>query len=122
MLKYNFMELIMMKQNLMSKLMSMSMGDKIAFMKGQAAGGLSASAIAVIILVIVVAIGATILSTIRDTQTSGTTAFNVTTKGLDSLKTYSDFFSTIVIIVIFAVIIGLLAFFSFRGGRSEGGL
>jgi len=89
--------------------------------KGQAAGGLSASAIAIIILVITVAIGATVVANVRDTQTVNTTAYNVTTKGLDSLKTYSDFFSTIVIIVIFAVIIGLLAFFSFRG-RSEGGM
>jgi len=179
------------------------MKQKLAF-RGQAAGGLSASAIAIIVLVITVAIGATIVTTIGDSgvgkgtatqatnnnitvnesvgeqaftfasglesptasavvafnatlasqiYTSGnytttgsgvnwatalangtsvsfnfttsystrSVAFNITVKGTDALKTYSDFFSTIVIILVFVVIIGLLAFFGAsgfgRGGR-----
>ncbi len=89
-------------------------------MKGQALGGLSNSAIAVIILVLVVSIGATILQTVQDTQTSPNADFNITASGLASLQTYADFFSVIVVIVVFAVIIGLFALFTFRGGRGGG--
>lgn len=84
-------------------------------MKGQALGGLSNSAIAVILLVLVVAVGATILQTVRTTQTSGNYDFNISSNGLTALDTYSDFFQVIVVVVVFAVIIGLFAFFTLRG-------
>ena len=90
-------------------------------LKGQALGGLSNSAIAVILLVIVVAVGATILQTIRGTQTASNYDYNITTTGLSSLVTYSNFFSVIVVVVVFAVIIGLFAFFTVRS-RGGGGL
>ncbi len=89
-------------------------------LKGQALGGLSNSAIAVIILVLVVSIGATILQTIQNTQTVNNSDFNVSASGLASLQTYADFFSVIVVVVVFAVIIGLFALFTFRGGRGDG--
>lgn len=89
--------------------------------KGQALGGLSSSAIAVLVLILVVAVGATVLQTIRGTQTENASDYNVTTAGLTSLVTYSDFFSVIVVIVVFAVIIGLFAFFTLRGrGGGDG--
>ena len=87
-------------------------------MKGQALGGLSNSAIAVILLVLVVSVGATILQTVRGTQTAANYDYNVTTAGLASLITYSNFFSVIVVVVVFAVIIGLFAFFTLRGRGS----
>ncbi len=163
--------------------------------KGQALGGLPTGAIAILILIIVVAIGATALQSIRDTQldtgtasaiesytvdnttaetltnarcidtsvviinaTNGSQTFasgnytvacsasastitwdtgtgnnsavnasynynidvfpedyNITTAGLTSLGTYSDFFTVIVVIIVFAVIIGLFAIFATRG-------
>jgi hypothetical protein len=86
--------------------------------KGQALGGLSNSAIAVIMLVLVVAVGATILQTIRGTQTAANYDYNVTTQGLSALGTYGNFFSVIVVVVVFAVIIGLFAFFTMRGRGS----
>jgi hypothetical protein len=86
--------------------------------KGQALGGLSNSAIAVLLLVLVVSVGATVLQTIRGTQTAGNHDYNITTAGLSSLNTYSDFFSVIVVVVVFAVIIGLFAFFTLRGRGS----
>lgn len=45
--------------------------------------------------------------------------FNVTTAGLSALVTYSDFFTVIVVILVFAVIIGLFAFFTLRGRGSS---
>lgn len=84
-------------------------------MKGQALGGLSNSAIAVILLVIVVAVGATILQQVRSTQTAANADYNITSQGLAALITYSNFFSVIVVVVVFAVIIGLFAFFTLRG-------
>lgn len=86
--------------------------------KGQAMGGLSNSAIAVILLILVVAVGATILQTVRSTQTAANYDFNVTTRGLSALVTYGDFFSVIVVVTVFAVIIGLFAFFTLRGRGS----
>ncbi len=177
-------------------------------LKGQALGGLSESAIAVIILVLVVSIGATILQTISTTQTGSLTTsnqtggnspfnitnntalanfsipagfldptivsgtitirnvssgdeigalnftlngvigfnltdqsgytgqqldvlydisstrenadLNITRTGLGALQTYADFFSVIVVVIVFAVIIGLFALFTTRrpGGGS----
>ncbi len=86
--------------------------------KGQALGGLSNSAIAVLLLILVVAVGATVLQTIRGTQTADAHDYNITTAGLTALGTYSDFFSVIVVVVVFAVIIGLFAFFTLRGRGS----
>jgi len=45
--------------------------------------------------------------------------YNVTRGGLSALNTFSDFFSVIVVVVVFAVIIGLFAFVTLR--RGEGG-
>lgn len=78
----------------------------------------SNSAVAVLLLVLVVAVGATVLQTIRTTQTTGQYDYNITTQGLSSLVTYSNFFSVIVVVVVFAVIIGLFAFFTLRGRGS----
>ena len=84
-------------------------------LKGQALGGLSNSAIAVLLLILVVAVGATVLQTIQGTQTTDAADYNITGQGLSALSTYGDFFSVIVVVVVFAVIIGLFAFFSMRG-------
>jgi hypothetical protein len=83
--------------------------------KGQALGGLSNSAIAVIMLVLVVAVGATVLQTVRDTQTENDSDYNISDTGLDAMSTYADFFNVIVVVVVFAVIIGLFALFTMRG-------
>lgn len=65
--------------------------------------------------VIVGAIAAQILGTIRETQTSGTYEYNVSTKGLDALKNIGDWFPTIGIVIAAAVVIGLVSWFG--GGR-----
>jgi hypothetical protein len=85
--------------------------------KGQALGGLSNSAIAVLLLILVVAVGATVLQTIQGTQTLNAADYNITGQGLTALGTYGDFFTVIVVVVVFAVIIGLFAFFAMRGTR-----
>lgn len=77
-------------------------------LKGQTVSGLQGSALAIVVLVITVAIGATVLSEVRDTQTAAATDYNVTSAGLDALGTYGDWFEIIVIVIIAVVIIGLL--------------
>jgi len=103
--------------------MKTSLQSKIKMsQKGQALGGLSNAAIAVILLVLVVTVGATVLQTVRGTQTAGNADFNITNDGLNSLGTFSDFFSVIVVVVVFAVIIGLFAFLTLRGQGGSGSL
>ena len=91
-------------------------------MKGLTLNALTASALAIVVLVIVVAIGAQILGQIQTTQTVNSTEYNITGKGKDALKTYADWFSTIVVIIIAVVIIGLIiGAFAFTQRRGGGG-
>jgi hypothetical protein len=43
--------------------------------------------------------------------------YNVTTQGLSALVNYGNFFNVIVVVIVFAVIIGLFAFFTMRRGQ-----
>ena len=79
---------------------------------------LPTTALYIIVLVVVVAVGATLLQQIRTTQTAGAYDYNVSSKGLDALVQYSNWFVIIVIIVVMAVIIGLLLRSFLRGQGS----
>jgi hypothetical protein len=71
-------------------------------------GDLASLTITFVVISIVIGLGATILSGIQDTQTSGTTAYNATGAGISAIGTFSSFLGTIAIIVIAAVIIGIV--------------
>ena len=70
-------------------------------------------AIVLLVIAIVLGVGATILTQIQDTQTSGSLAYNVTQSGLDSQEDLSDWQSTWVVIVAAAVVIGIVGRYLF---------
>lgn len=45
--------------------------------------------------------------------------YNISTRGLAGLVTYADFFSVIVVVIVFAIIIGLFVAFAGRPGRGS---
>ena len=73
-------------------------------------------AMLILVAVIAVSIGATVLQSIRSTQTSDAADYNITTSGLASLDTFADFFTVIVIVAVAAIIIGLVYMFGRSGG------
>lgn len=70
-------------------------------------------AIGVVVLGIVVSVGATILINVRDTNTSGTAAYNVSNSAAVGLAEYGNWFKILVIVGIAAVILSLI-FMAFR--------
>lgn len=69
---------------------------------------LSELAIGVVVLGIVVSVGATILINVRDTTTSGTSAYNVSDKAALGLGEYGNWFKILVIVGIAAAILSLI--------------
>ena len=62
-----------------------------------------------VIVAIVVGFGATILGDVQATQTTNGAPYNVSQKGIDSLKKFGDNLPTLALVVVAAVIIGVLA-------------
>lgn len=77
-------------------------------------------AIGIVVLGIVVSVGATILINVRDTNTSGTAAYNVSNLAANGLAEYGNWFKILVIVGIAAVVLGLI-FMAF-GRRSGAGV
>ena len=69
---------------------------------------LSGLAIGIVVLGIVASVGATILINVRDTNTSGTAAYNLSDKAAIGLAEYGNWFKIIVIVGVAAVILGLI--------------
>ena len=76
--------------------------------KGQL-GGLATTVIIFVVVVVAIAMGATILDNIQDTQTAGSYAYNATNNGLSSMDTFSDQLPTLAIVIVAGVIITVLA-------------
>ena len=76
--------------------------------KGQL-GGLATTVIIFVVVVVAIAMGATILDNIQDTQTTGSYAYNATNNGLSSMDTFSDQLPTLAIVIVAGVIITVLA-------------
>jgi hypothetical protein len=76
-------------------------------------------AIGIVVLGIVVSVGATILINVRDTNTAGTSSYNVADKAAAGLAEYGNWFKIIVIVGVAAVILSLI-FMAF--GRRGGGM
>ena len=76
---------------------------------------LTAKTLVVVLLVIsiVLGVGATILTQIQGTQTSGSLAYNITGDGLTSQEDMSEWQSTWVVIVAAAVVIGIVGRYLF---------
>ena len=78
---------------------------------------LSEFAIAIVTLGIVVAVGSTVLIGVRDTNTSGDSAYNLANSAATGIAEYGNWFKVLVIVAIAGVILGLI-FMSF--GRNTG--
>ena len=75
-------------------------------------------AIGIVVLGIVVSVGATVLINVRDTNTAGDAAYNVSQAAASGLAEYGNWFKILVIVGIAAVILSLI-FLAF--GRRGGG-
>jgi hypothetical protein len=76
-------------------------------------------AIGIVVLGIVVSVGATILINVRDTNTAGSTPYNLSNQAAVGLAEYGNWFKIIVIVGVAAVILSLI-FMAF-GGRGQSG-
>jgi len=93
-------------------------GKKIG-KKGVGLGDLPGIVMVLAVVVIAVSMISTVLSDIQGTQTAGSTAYNVTAKGLDAMSNLGQWTPTIAIVIAAAVILGiLLTAFSF-GQRKQ---
>lgn len=74
-------------------------------------GDLPNIAIALVIFAVVLGIGATILDNIQDTQTTDGYAYNASLGGLQGLDTMADYQTTIAIVAVAAVVVGIILVF-----------
>ena len=80
---------------------------------------LSNLAIGIVVLAIVVSVGANVLINVRNTNTASDAAYNVANQGAVGLAEYGNWFKTIVIVGVAAVVLSLI-FMAFQG-RGSGG-
>ena len=65
-------------------------------------------AISFVVVVIVIALGGSLLGTFQAGQTANSLPYNITSKGLDGVKTFGDYLPTIAIVLVIAVIIAII--------------
>jgi len=75
---------------------------------------LSGIAITFVIIAVILGIGATILTSVQSGQTADGYAYNATQQGLLALDEMAGWQTTLAIIVIAAVVIGVIGFFYVR--------
>lgn len=80
-------------------------------------GDLPGIAIALVIFAVILGVGATILDNVQDTQTADGFSYNATQGGLEGLDTMADYQTTISIVAVAAVVIGIILVFFGRGAR-----
>jgi hypothetical protein len=76
--------------------------------RGQGLGMLMPAALTLCVAIIAISIGAQVLGTVQDTQTADSAGYNVTDAGLDAVEDFSDWFTTIVVVVAAVIVIGLV--------------
>lgn len=76
-------------------------------------------AIGIVVLGIVVTVGATILINVRDTNTAGSTAYNLADDAATGIAEYGNWFKIIVIVGVAAVVLSLI-FMAFGRGNTGG--
>jgi len=80
--------------------------------KGQLGiGNLLPIGITFVVLAIALGLGATVLDSVQDGQTSGTYAYNISDNGLDSVDEVASWMPTVALVVVAVVIIGLVMLF-----------
>jgi uncharacterized membrane protein len=76
--------------------------------KGQGLGMLMPAALTLCVAIIAISIATQVLGTVEDTQTANGSAYNITNSGLDAMEDFSDWFTTIVVVVAAVIVIGLV--------------
>ena len=94
------------------------MKTNLSLEQKKSAVDLTELAIGIVVLGIVVSVGATVLINVRDTNTAGTAAYNISDKAAVGLAEYGNWFKILVIVGIAAVVLSLI-FMAF--GRKSGG-
>lgn len=94
------------------------MKTNLSLEQKKSAVDLTELAIGIVVLGIVVSVGATVLINVRDTNTAGTAAYNISEKAAVGLAEYGNWFKILVIVGIAAVVLSLI-FMAF--GRKAGG-
>jgi len=87
----------------------------------RATESLGPMALAIVSLAIIIGIGSVVLSELQNISvvgSSGDTAYDTITAGLDDLATFSDFFVVVVVVGVAAVIFLLLGALRRSGGQS----
>jgi hypothetical protein len=79
--------------------------------KGMSLNDMPGLAITFVIIAIVLGIGATIMTSIQDDQTADSFAYNSSQAGLEAINEFSSWQSTLAIIVVSAVVIGVVSMF-----------
>ena len=69
-----------------------------------------------VVIAVIAGVGATVLTTVQSTQTSGTFAYNATGYGLSSVNQLSSWLPTIAIVLALATIISVLGYLMLRQG------
>jgi hypothetical protein len=78
--------------------------------------------IGLVVCVVVLTVGALIVDKLKDQTTVGSTAENISIKGLTAIDSMADWFPIIVVAVVGALIIGIImSYLGFSGGRSTAG-
>ena len=76
-------------------------------------------AIGIVVLGITVSVGATVLINVRDTNTAGTTAYNLSDKAALGINEYGNWFKILVIVGVAAVVLSLIFMAFGRSGASS---
>ena len=70
-----------------------------------------------VVIAIILGIGGTILTSVQDGQTAGSYAHNATEQGLEAVDEFAGWQTTLAIIVVASVVIGVIGFFYQARGR-----
>lgn len=84
--------------------------------KGFAITEVPTLAVVLLVIAIVLGVGATILTQVQSTQTSGTLAHNISQDGLEAQADLSEWQGTWVVIVAAAVVLGIVGRYLFFKG------
>lgn len=84
--------------------------------KGYTIRDLLPLALLMTVSIIAVSIGADVVDSVQEDQTSGSYAYNISSNGLEGINELGSWFPTIALVVAAAIVIGVLVYsFAFRG-------
>lgn len=85
--------------------------------KGFSVGDMLPLAITIVVIGVALALGLTVLTDFKASQTAGSDAANGTQKAIDGLNKFTAYLPTIALVIVIAVIIGILVRY-LAGGKA----